>query len=136
MTISEAELARVADVLDALGGLDALWVFGSEASGTAAPTSDVDLAALFTSRPSPPALLVARGDLEALLGRAVDLVDLERASPLLAMQVVRHGHLLSDRAPSHRLRFLTSLPGRYEDVVRLRRAGERLLLSRLQHGRT
>jgi hypothetical protein len=40
-----------------------------------------------------------RGEAEALLGRAVDLVDLDQASPILAYQVLEHGRLLVDRDP-------------------------------------
>ena len=135
LMLSEALLIRLEAALDRFAGLDALWVFGSEATGRATSRSDVDLAALFATRPSP----------EALLGRAKScrrspdapsiLVDLERASPILAMQALRHGRLVADRNPAHRIRFAAALPGRYEDVAILRRAGERLLRARLTHGR-
>ncbi len=133
--ISGAQLTLIERALDDVGGLDALWLFGSEASGRATATSDVDLAALFTSPPSPPGLEQGRAKLEDVLGRPVDLVDLEMASPVLAMQVLRHGRLVLERSAPHRLRFATALPGRYEDVVLLRRPAEKLLRARLAHGR-
>jgi hypothetical protein len=134
--LPEAQLALIDVALDRLAGLDALWLFGSEATGRATSRSDVDLAALFARRPSPLALVAAREGLQEILGRAVDLVDLERASPVLAMQALRHGRLVVDRNPTHRVRFTAALPGRYEDVAILRRPAERLLLARLAHGRT
>jgi predicted nucleotidyltransferase len=133
--ISEAQLTRIEAVLDRAGGLDALWVFGSEAAGRATERSDLDLAALFRSPPSFEALLTAREQIGDVFGRPVDLVDLERASPVLAMQVLRHGRLLAQHDASHRLRFVAALPGRYEDVQLLRRPAEKLLLARLAHGR-
>ena len=133
--ISEVQLARIEAVLDGIGGLDALWVFGSEASGRATATSDVDLAALFASPPSPETLAEARVQLEDILGRPVDLIELEAASPVLAMQALRHGRLLAERSATHRVRFEAALPGRYEDVVLLRQPAERLLRARLAHGR-
>jgi len=133
--ISDAQLAGVEAALHRLAGLDALWVFGSEAAGRATARSDVDLAGLFATRPSSSALLAGREQLAELLGRPVDLVDLEQASPVLAMQVLRHGRLVVDRDSRHRIRFAGALPGRYEDVAILRRPAEKLLLARLAHGR-
>jgi predicted nucleotidyltransferase len=133
--LPEAMLARIDAVLDRFAGLDALWVFGSEVAGRATSESDVDLAALFSTRPSAGALLAARADLQEIVGRAVDLIDLDRASPVLAMQVLRHGRLVNERNATHRVRFATALPGRYEDVVILRRPAEKLLRARLNRGR-
>jgi predicted nucleotidyltransferase len=133
--LSEAQLVGIEAALASLGGADALWVFGSEATGRATASSDVDLAALFAARPSIGALIAARAELEDILKRPVDLVDLETASPILAMQVLRHGRLVRERDVAHRVRFTAALPGRYEDVILLRRPAERLLLARLSRGR-
>jgi hypothetical protein len=81
-------------------------------------------------------LIDARGDLAAQLGRPVDLVDLDRASPILVMQVLRHGHLLLDRDPARRHRLAAAAPGRYEDLMIVRRPVERALLDRLRRGRS
>lgn len=126
---------RIAEMLDARFGLDALWLFGSVASGRAAARSDVDLAALFRRSPAPLDLLDARGEIAALLGRDVDLVDLGRASPVLAMQVVRHGRLLVERDPARRQRFVAGMPGRYEDLKLQRRPAEAALLARARRDR-
>lgn len=50
--LSPADLARAVDLLDERFGVDALWLFGSEAQGRARPDSDVDLAGLFRRRPT------------------------------------------------------------------------------------
>jgi predicted nucleotidyltransferase len=134
--ISNTLRDQIEAVLDRLGGLDALWIFGSEASGTASAESDLDLAALFATRPTPQALLAARAELEELVGRPVDLVDLEAASPVLAMQALSHGRLIAEGSTVHRVRFMAALPGRYEEVADLRRPVERLLRARLGDGRT
>jgi len=133
--LDPAALKRASALLDQRVGLDALWVFGSEAAGTATSASDLDLAALFRRRPSPSECLALRAELASVVGRDVDLVDLERASPVLVMQVLRHGALVADRNPEHRLRFTATAPGRYEDLVLVRRTAERRLLERVRGGR-
>jgi uncharacterized protein len=133
--LATALLERAVTRLDERFGLDTLWLFGSEARGTATSDSDVDLAGLFRSAPSPSELLDARAEVGALLGRTVDLVDLDRASPILVMQVLRHGTLLLDRKPSRRTRLVAAAPGKYEDLLIVRREGERLLLERVRGGR-
>jgi predicted nucleotidyltransferase len=134
--LAPLQLARVEAVLDEVAGLDALWIFGSAATGRTHVDSDVDLAALFTTRPTHDALLAAREAIAAIVARDVDLVDVEQASPVLAMQILKHGSLVLERDRGHRVRFVAGLPGRYEDVVIFRRPAERLLRARLgAHGR-
>lgn len=127
-------LHRITQLLDERFGLDTLWVFGSQASKKATSRSDVDLAALFRSRPSTAELLDAREELADLLGRAVDLVDLDQASPIVMMQVLRYGKLLLDRSPAHRHRLLAAAPSLYEDLMIVRRECERALFERVRGG--
>lgn len=67
----------------------AVYVFGSQAEGTARPDSDVDLAVLFGE----PASLADRVRLEYRLAEAlereVDLVDLGSCDAFLALEVIR-----------------------------------------------
>ncbi len=133
--VMPTSIHQLTDLLERRFGVDALWLFGSQATGHARADSDVDVAVLFRERPALLDLLDARAEAALLLGRDVDLVDLERASPILAMQVLRHGRLLVDNNPSHRHRFTAGAPGRYEDLKRVRRPIERRLLQRVLHGR-
>ena len=134
--IASAKLQRAVDSLDEQFGLDALWIFGSEVQGNARSDSDIDLAALFSSRPQPLDVLGARGDLEEILGREVDVVDLDRASPILVMQVLKHGRLLVDRDPKRRIAFVVRTRSLYEDVKILRRESGKRLLERVAGGRS
>lgn len=129
------QLQQAVDLLEARFGLDVLWVFGSEARGTARPDSDVDLAALFQRPPQGLEIFDARTDLEALLHRDVDLVDLDQASPILGMQVLRYGRLLADRNPQRRIAFFTRTVKMYEDLKILRRDTERALFERVSSAR-
>lgn len=79
-------------------------------------------------------LLEARLELAASLSRDVDLVDLDRASPVLVMQVLRYGRLLANSDPAHRIRLEAAAPGRYEDLMIVRREAERALIGRVRGG--
>lgn len=134
--LSDAQIDSLTTYLQKRFGVDVLWLFGSEASGRATPDSDVDVAGLFATRPSTLDLLDAQQALSALLGREVDLVDLDRASPILAMQVYRHGRVLVDTEPKRRIRAISAAASRYEDVRITRREAERALFARIRNGRS
>lgn len=87
----DPEIRTMLDILDRRFGVVCLWLFGSKAAGRERPDSDLDLACLFRDRPEPEELLEIRAEAEALVGRPVDVVDLDEASPILAWQVLKHG---------------------------------------------
>ena len=130
--ITRDQIDRIVDFLEGRFGLDTLWLYGSEAEGTAKPDSDLDLAALFRQRTEPLAVFDARTDLEEILHREVDLVDLDQTSPVLGMQVLKHGHLLVDRDPGRRHTAFGRILGLYEDVKLIRRDAEREVLRRMR----
>ena len=134
--VSEDALRKAGDLLDRRFGVDALWLFGSEARGQAREESDLDLAGLFRRRPTAVERLDAAGELAELLGREIDLVDLEQASPILGMQVLRTGRLLVDRVPARRHAFFGRTLNLYEDLKILRREAERALFRRVSDGRS
>jgi predicted nucleotidyltransferase len=85
-----------------------VYLYGSVARGTAGPQSDIDIGVLFSRRP--PATLDSQpyeveADLERLLGRAVQVVELNRAPVDLRARVLREGRLLVDLDRSARIRF-------------------------------
>jgi hypothetical protein len=96
------------------------YLFGSWARGTHRAGSDVDVAVLF-AEPRPRTLLGLPTELEAALsasvGRDVQVVDLERASPDLVHRVLADGHLLLDRNPSARIRFEVHRRNQYFDLL-------------------
>lgn len=105
--------AEVRDTLrsfftDQHDGIDAVYLFGSFARGTARPHSDVDVAVLFTE--TPPSTLdhpafVLDSDLQELMHREVQIVTLNTASPDLAFRILRDGILLVEPDRSHRIAF-------------------------------
>ena len=90
-----------------LPGLIAIVHFGSTAG--AAPQvhrdSDVDLAVLGAGKFDPESLIRLAGECGAILGTAVDLVDLRAADTVFAMQILGSGQLLLDLAPPAFARF-------------------------------
>ena len=99
----------VAEIRAALPAVVAIYRFGSSVDGVRSLESDVDLAVLSDI----PIDAVARFDLQERLAVAlrqtVDLVDLRKASPVMAIQVIAKGVLLYDNDAGTR--------GRFEDFV-------------------
>lgn len=87
------------------------YLFGSHARGTAGAGSDLDVAAILDPEgpPGPYGFTEAesrlRSALEAVARREVDLVRLERAPPVLAFQVLKHGRCLVARSERERVAF-------------------------------
>lgn len=112
-------------------GAVAVYLFGSEARGTAGPRSDVDVAVLLPA--SPAATLTAQpyaleDDLAAALGRRTQVVVLNTAPADLVHRVLRDGDLILDRDRSARIRFEVLARNAYFDLLPIleryrRRAG-------------
>lgn len=100
-------------------GIAAAYVFGSVARGVAREDSDIDVAVLCTQ--TPPATLEGAGlrlasDLERRLGRAVDLVVLNRAPLDLVHRVLRDGILVHETDRAARVRFEVARRREYLDL--------------------
>jgi predicted nucleotidyltransferase len=134
--LSETSIGQIVALLEERFGLDALFVFGSEAAGTARRDSDVDLAALLRRRPDALELLDLRSSLEEIAARDVDLIDLGAASPILARQVLRNGRCVFGSTAPALASFEATLPSRYEDLKRVRAEAESALVQRVVHGRS
>jgi predicted nucleotidyltransferase len=112
-------------------GRDAVsvYLFGSEARGTAGLTSDVDVAVLY-SRTPPGSLdapnLVLEGDLERLLGRPVQVIVLNSAPPDLTHRVLRDGRLLFEGDRSARIAFEVKSRNEYFDLLPILRRYRRM----------
>src|SRR5215471_13869393 len=108
-----------------------LVAFGSAVRELRGPNSDLDLAAWMTTANSAPQVLVK---LEVALrplfpGEYLDLVLLNRASPLLQLQVARHGAVLFEATPGVFHAFQVLASKRHADIAHLRRL-DRLCVER------
>lgn len=79
---------------EAIPDLVAVYLYGSEATREARPDSDVDLAVLAGNAMPAAKQFDLRQDIESLLHRDVDLVDMRMASTVLRMQVISTGTCL------------------------------------------
>ena len=100
--------------------LHLIILFGSSITGVRGPESDLDLALLGDA---PLDLVAVTTDVIRLLQTdRVDVVDLRRTSPLLAMEVARSGRLVYERKPGMHLEFISLAVRRYIDTKKLRDA--------------
>ncbi|HQQ79409.1 MAG TPA: nucleotidyltransferase domain-containing protein [Thermoanaerobaculia bacterium] len=102
----------------------AAYLFGSVARGEAREGSDVDVAVLF-SAPTEPILGNAANhlecDLERVLRRTVQVVELNKANADLVHRVLRDGVILLDRDRGARIEFEVRLRNEYFDLEPIRR---------------
>jgi predicted nucleotidyltransferase len=109
MFTEQEDRVAVAAIRSALPELVAIYRFGSSVSGERSPESDVDLAVLATTPIDPLLRFDLQERLASALRQSVDLVDLRRASPVMAIQVIGKGRVLLDHDASAR--------GRFEDLT-------------------
>ncbi len=108
-------------------GVVLAYLFGSQAEGTARPSSDIDLAALLP--PGTPRerffdvrLSLMNAVMDALHTDKVDLVILNEATPLLMHQVVKFGRVLyEDPVTQPAIDFYVYAAARYSDTAPTRR---------------
>jgi uncharacterized protein len=106
------------------------FLFGSEASGRSLPGSDMDLALLFypEKEPSAEQLPDIQDELTALLKKEVDLVVLNRANPIICMQVLKKGEKIFQRDNRLYSDFFVRTINEYDDLKRVRSVIEKNIL--------
>lgn len=81
----------ITSLQDALPDLLAIYLFGSQADGSAGPASDLDLAILVAGKTEPLLLWQLSGELADLAGIPVDLLDMRCASTVMQYQILSKG---------------------------------------------
>ena len=84
----------IKELLEAIPELQAVYIFGSMASGDIHVNSDLDLAILSTAAIDDVLLWDLSQQLAVQLGHDIDLVDLLKASTVMRMQIISTGQLL------------------------------------------
>ena len=109
----------------ASGDLDLVVLFGSHAAGRARATSDIDLGVLVAVDRTEERLEEIRVEVIRLVGTdRVDVVDLRRAPPLLAMAIARKGKVLHEERAGVFAAFASLALRRYTDTAKFRRLRE------------
>jgi predicted nucleotidyltransferase len=91
------------------------YLFGSRARGTANERSDYDLAVLFRGEPTLGEVGALQSALSGLLGTAVDLIELDRASLELQAAVIQEGTVLLRDDEPRRVAFEVATRSRWFD---------------------
>ena len=137
--LDSATLDRLADALDHEGVIAAMLI-GSQARGTAGPLSDVDVGVWHEPGLTPSARLDLRLALTDAAARAlgtdeVDVVLLNRATPLMRHRAVRDGVRLVERDFRARVRFEARAILDYLDTKPLRAELARGMRNRIEEDR-
>lgn len=101
----DALAAAVEAIRAGVPDVEAIYLFGSRATGEAGPASDADLAVLAAAPLDEVARWNLASRLAGILRLEVDLVDLRRCSAVMRVQVLGRGRLLLDLAPAVRAGF-------------------------------
>jgi predicted nucleotidyltransferase len=111
----------------------AAYLFGSQATGSTTPLSDVDVAVILEPTVESPGMIQVTliSDLTAALRRNdVDVVILNNAPPLLRHRATSRGRLIYCRDDAARAKFEAAALRGYVDTKPLRDAQDRALLDR------
>jgi predicted nucleotidyltransferase len=121
-------LEKLEAFFEGIPGVALVYLFGSVAAGHSHKDSDVDIGVVFKDPPPIDSINDLRDKLNALLGREVDLISLNRASPILKMQVLKNGRLIYmvDEKPFHQ--FFVDTVNQYHDLKIIRKRCEESIL--------
>lgn len=105
-----------------------VFVFGSFVHNRLRPSSDLDIGVLFEAVPEIGMVGALAEELSSTFRREVDLVVLNHASPVLRMQMLKHGMSIYSRSKKHFHRFFTDTVNQYDDLKRIRKNCEESIL--------
>lgn len=109
-------------------GIALAFVFGSSVSGSMTISSDIDIGILFDAVPDFLHVSEIRDKLAVRLKREVDIAVLNGASPILCMQVLKHGVPAFKRDGRSYERFYQDTLNAYDDLKQIRKVCEEQIL--------
>ncbi len=94
----------------------AAWLFGSAASGSLRPDSDLDIAVNLDQALSAEAKRAAVDALQRQFGRDVDLLDFTRLHTVMQHQVLATGRLVFDSTPARTADYAGFVASEYQNI--------------------
>jgi len=118
------------DYLSEVPDVALVYLYGSQAAGSATAESDVDIAILFNEFgvPGTDRYLQMEDNMTSRLKREVDLLVLNSASPVIRMQVLNNGTLIIKNDHQTYIRFFVKTVNEYDDLKKVRQINERNIL--------
>ena len=134
---SDEIVAAIVGVLETEPSIAAAYVFGSYGTDRFNSQSDIDIGILFGEShagDTPDFPLDLRFRLEEAVKREIDLVSLDSVSPILGMQVLRHGRKIYERDRRAAEEFFVRATESYADLKIVRREIEARVLQGSVYG--
>lgn len=127
MNLSKSDIAAVvSQIQEVVPDVQAIYIFGSYASGLENESSDLDLAFLAKAELAGVALYDLRQNLAVAVNCDVDLVQLRRAAPVLRNEIIQGGQVIfldsEFDLPSYELYVISSFLDFQEGTKSLREA--------------
>ena len=105
-----------------------VFLFGSVVKNNVHSESDIDIAILFERDISIDQILKIEDDLTSLLQNMSYIVNLNRSSPIIKMQVLRTGKKIFERKPGVYSKFFVRTLNEFDDLKRVRSVNEKKIL--------
>lgn len=128
MAPSSALIEKIVHFASSRGDIEAVYLFGSAAANRLTPESDIDLGILFERKFSGIELLQFQQEISDALGGQADVVNLDEASPILRMEVLKSGRRVFARDMTRVHRFFVKTINEYDDLKRVRKPIEESIL--------
>ncbi|MBF7081601.1 nucleotidyltransferase domain-containing protein [Desulfallas sp. Bu1-1] len=120
----DAIAEKIAHYFSGNSQISAVYLFGSAAKNLMRPKSDIDIAVLFETKIKSKIkrfdiVLTASMELEDIIGRPVDVVDILEAPLVLQHQILKTGKLLVENNRLARINFEVNSRRQYFDMLPL-----------------
>jgi len=123
--IKDSEIfIRLADFFGKKSEVLLVFLFGSAASGKMAEGSDIDIGILFENQPDVYEINELKSELNEIFKKGIDIADLNSASPILKMQVLKNGALVFAKDKKIYNQFYVDTINQYDDLKQIRKICE------------
>jgi predicted nucleotidyltransferase len=125
----ETIIEKVRELAESKREIAVIYLFGSAATNRLTAESDVDLGILFDQKPSAIELLQLQEEFTDAIGVQADVVNLDVASPILRMQVLKNGVRVFTRNETRVHAFFVRAINEYDDLKQVRKPIEDNILN-------